>query len=276
MALVQFYHESRYLKGNQQVWVILPDLVKDKTPEEFYRSGKKYKVLWLLHGTFGDASDWVRKSNVELYAVERELIVVMPSALNSNYSNWDEYMMGYSMYDYLIRELMPLVYGWLPASDRREDNFIAGLSMGARGTIKYAVNFPDKFAGAAALSQIPTDLSGMQEEDFNGRDPFASRMRTAVINAGGLDKYLASPENTWELINRLAGTGQLPKFFFSCGTADMLYENYLVFKTHAKEIGLEAEFLEIEGYKHEWRFWDQALEKAMDYFGLEKHEISII
>lgn len=276
MAFVQFYHESRYLKGNQQVWIILPDLAKDKTPDEFYRSGKKYKVLWLLHGTFGDASDWVRKSNVELYAVERELIVVMPSALNSNYSNWDEYMMGYSMYDYLIKELMPLVYGWLPASDSREDNFIAGLSMGARGTIKYAVNFPEKFAGAAALSQIPTDLSGMQEEDFNGGDPFASRMRTAVINAGGLDKYLASPENTWELINRLAGTGRLPKLFFSCGTADMLYENYMTFKTHAKEIGLEAEFLEIEGYKHEWRFWDQALEKAMDYFGLEKHEINII
>ena len=70
MALVQFYHESRYLKGNQQVWIILPDLAKDKTPKEFYGSGKKYKVLWLLHGTFGDASDWVRKSNVELYAIE--------------------------------------------------------------------------------------------------------------------------------------------------------------------------------------------------------------
>ena len=127
MALVQFYHESRYLKGNQQVWIILPDLAKDKTPTEFYGSGNKYKVLWLLHGTFGDASDWVRKSNVELYAIERDLIVVMPSALNSNYSNWDGYMMGYSMFDYLIEELMPIVYGWFPASNKREDNFIAGL-----------------------------------------------------------------------------------------------------------------------------------------------------
>ena len=276
MALVQFYHESRYLKGNQQVWIILPDLAKDKTPKEFYGSGKKYKVLWLLHGTFGDASDWVRKSNVELYAIERDLIVVMPSALNSNYSNWDGYMMGYSMFDYLLEELMPIVYGWFPASNKREDNFIAGLSMGARGCIKYAVNFPEKFAGAAALSQIPTNLSNMTEEDFQGDDPFASRLRTSVINAGGLEKYVNSEENTWKIVDMLAGTGKLPKLFFACGKEDMLYQNYTNFKAHAKEIGLDAEFLEIEGLKHEWRFWDQALEKALDYFQIEKHEVSII
>jgi Na+-driven multidrug efflux pump len=45
-----------------------------------------------------------------------------------------------------------MVYGWLPVSARREDNFIAGLSMGGRGTIKYAVNHPERFAAAAVLS----------------------------------------------------------------------------------------------------------------------------
>lgn len=204
------------------------------------------------------------------------MIVVMPSALNSNYSNWDEYMMGYSMYDYLVEELMPIVYGWLPASDKREDNFIAGLSMGARGCIKYAVNFPEKFAGAAALSQIPIDLSNMTKEDFNGGNPFASRLRTAVINAGGLEKYLASPENTWKIMNELAQTGRLPKLFFACGMADMLYKNFTDFKEYAEKIGLDAEFLAIEGYKHEWRFWDRALENALDYFQIEKHEVSIV
>ena len=74
----------------------------------------------------------------------------------------------------------------------------------------------------------------------------------------------------------LAGTGKLPKLFFACGKEDMLYQNYTNFKAHAKEIGLDAEFLEIEGLKHEWRFWDQALEKALDYFQIEKHEVSII
>jgi putative tributyrin esterase len=100
-------------------------------------------VLWLLHGTFGDHTDWLRKSNIELYACEKQLIVVMPSALNSYYSNWDRCMMGYGMYDFLTEELMPLVYSWFPASDKREDNFISGLSMGGGGTLKYALGHPN-------------------------------------------------------------------------------------------------------------------------------------
>ena len=162
MSLLKINFESQYLSNNHQVYVILPDKPRNMTPEAFYRSGEKYKVLWLLHGTFGDQTDWVRKSNIELYAEEKNLAVVMPPALNSNYSNWDDTMLGFRMFDYLTEELMPLVYGWLPVSDRREDNFIAGLSMGGRGAVKYAVNHPDKFAAAAILSAVPMDLSEMR------------------------------------------------------------------------------------------------------------------
>lgn len=159
MSVLTYHFESQYLKGNQEVTVILPDKPGNLSPAQFYQSGKRYKVLWLLHGTFGDATDWLRRTNIELYACEKDLVVVMPSALNSNYSNWDGFMMGFHMYDYLTEELMPLIYGWFPVSDRREDNFIAGLSMGGRGAIKYAVNHPDRFAAAAVLSAAPLDFS---------------------------------------------------------------------------------------------------------------------
>ena len=152
MALVQMNFESRYLNNNHEISIILPDMPRDKTPAEFYGSGKKYKVLWLLHGTFGDHTDWIRKSNIELYACEKDLIVVMPSALNSNYAEWAKFSIGFDMYHYLTEELMPLVYNWFPASDKREDNFIAGLSMGGRGTLVYALNHPEKFAAAANFS----------------------------------------------------------------------------------------------------------------------------
>ena len=66
------------------------------------------------------------------------------------------------MYDYFTKELMPLVYGWLPVSDKREDNFIAGLSMGGRGTIKFAVNFPQLFAAAAVLSAVPVPFDELR------------------------------------------------------------------------------------------------------------------
>ena len=99
MSLLTYTFESQYLNGNTQVSVVLPDKPRGISPEAFYRSGKRYKVLWLLHGTCGDNSDWIRRTNIELYAAEKNLAVVMPSALNSNYSNWEDTMLGYHMYD---------------------------------------------------------------------------------------------------------------------------------------------------------------------------------
>ena len=56
MALVQMNFESEYLQSNHEISVILPDKPRSLTPAQFYGSGKKYPVVWLLHGTFGAVS----------------------------------------------------------------------------------------------------------------------------------------------------------------------------------------------------------------------------
>lgn len=271
MAILNYIFESEYLNQNTQITIVLPDKPRSIRASAFYGSGHKYKVLWLLHGTYGDPTDWIRKTNIELYAAERNLVVVMPTALNSNYSNWDDYMLGYSMYDFLTEELMPLVYGWLPVSDRREDNFIAGLSMGGRGTIKYAVNHPEKFAGAAVLSAIPMDLEEMRPgHPCMMLDPKDARTRTTLLNAGGLEAFKNSNENVWAIIDKKAKTGELPKLMFACGENDIiLWPLYRKFKAHAEEIGLDAYFFSRPGYRHEWRFWDLAIQEALNFFGIE-------
>ena len=267
MALLQLNFESRYLCNNTEVSVILPNLSYPQTPKEFYGSGKKYKVLWLLHGTFGDHSDWVRKSNIELYACERQVAVVMPSGLNADYANWPTFSTGFNMYDYLFEELMPLVYNWLPVSEKPEDNYIAGLSMGGAGTCIYALNHPEKFAGAAVLSAYPWDL----QSHIDGPDtPRTHRWKNAIANAGGPEAYLASYQNTRRILTeRVAAGEKLPKLYFCCGKDDFLYDGYLEFKAYAKEIGLKAKFEEAAGFTHEWRFWDKYIQRAMDYFGLK-------
>lgn len=272
MSILTYDFESQYLSGNQQITVILPDKPRKETPKEFYGNGKKYKVLWLLHGTYGNHTDWIRKTNIELYASERNLAVIMPSALNSNYSNWDSCMMGYSMYDYLTEELMPLIYGWFPVSMKREDNFIAGLSMGGRGALKYAVNYPEKFAAAAILSAVPVNFAEFRAGNPNPfLNPENPRMKTTLANAGGLDAYIHSVENVWKILEQLAGSGKLPKFLFACGEKDcLLYDQYLLFREHCKKIGLDACWFSLPGYRHEWRFWDLAIQEALDFFQLPK------
>ena len=271
MSILTYNFESEYLKNNHSVTVILPDKPRALTPKQFYGNGRKYKVLWLLHGTYGDHTDWVRKTNIEMYATEKNLVVVMPQALNSNYSNWgSEFMLGYRMYDYLTEELMPLVYGWLPVSPLREDNFIAGLSMGGRGAIKYAVNFPEKFAAAAILSAAPVDFMRISPHNPNSiLDSCHPRLKASIDNAGGLEAFRNSCENVWAAIGRLAPTGRLPRLMFACGTEDsLIYTNLLVFREHCEKIGLDVHWMIREGYRHEWCFWDLAIQEAISFFGL--------
>ena len=272
MALFHLSFTSKYLRGTTDVNVILPDLAHDQEPAEMYMSGEKYRVLWLLHGTYGDYSDWIRKSNAELYAGEKNIAVVMPSALNSNYVDWKTFSMGYDAYTYFFEELMPLVYGWLPVSSKREDNFIAGLSMGGRGTCVYAFAHPELFAAAYSFSAAPVQL---KEPDLS--NPFAAREVTLIENFGGMEGYRKSPLNLWDRAKECTEKKiDMPKMYFACGDRDPIsYESFCAFRNYAKEIGFEAEFHEIAGYSHEWRFWDLCLQDALDRFLPEEEKTPV-
>ena len=262
MALLHLNFSSKCLGGSTDVNIIMPDLPRTTEPAEFYSAPKKYPVLWLLHGTYGDYSDWVRKSNVELYACEKELIVVMPSAQNTDYANWDGFGVGYRAEDYLTEELMPLIYGWLPASSRREDNYIAGLSMGGRGAVMYAFAHPEKFAAVYSMSCVPQDMRAQANDPVWG-----ARNKNRLANTGGLEGWLASDQNTWDKTKEMARRGDLPRLIFSCGTKDpLMYASFVKFRAYAEELGLKAEYRETEGFSHEWRFWELCVRDAVETF----------
>ena len=263
MALIHLNFESQYLNNNTDINIILPDKPRELSPVEFYTSDKKYPVLWLLHGTYGDYTDWIRKSNIELYAAERDIIVVMPSALNSNFVNWKGFGLGYNMWQFLVDELMPLVYNWLPASSERKNNFIAGLSMGGGGTMQYVAGYPEKFAAAAILSSAPQNhrkniLEGIVD----------ARTQRIIDDVGDVESFLESESHVWGKLPELIEKKVLPRLYFASGKDDHLLERYTAFKKYAKEIGLDAIFEEYDGYAHEWRFWDFTIQKALDFFGL--------
>lgn len=280
MALLHLDFESQYCVANQDVYIIMPDRKRDVDSKDFYRRDVRYKVLWLLHGTFGGHSDWIRKSNIELYACEHDLIVVMPGVMNSDYEAWDNFANGYDSCKYIIDELMPLVYNWLPASDKREDNFIAGLSMGGRGATQLALGYPEKFGAAAILSSAPRQLDAQKDEleaifAMKRSDILADKAKSSLLRSynqmhrfDSVEDYLNSPCNNWRTVDELVGKVDLPRFFFSIGTEDHGYQNWLKFKAHAEKIGFAAEFHTGPGV-HEWRVWERDIQKALRFFGLE-------
>lgn len=280
MAVIHLDFESSFTGCNEDVDIIVPDRKRTETPEQFYLSGRKYPVLWLLHGTFGGHSDWLRKSNIELYACEHDLIVVMPSVMNTDYEAWDNFTLGYDSHRYITEELMPLVYGWLPASRKREDNYIAGLSMGGGGALKLALSHPDMFNACAVLSAIPREFDPEQLEKLyamkhsevntsgNSLKPML-RQYNSMHRFDSAEEYLASSANTWRMVDEAAGKKDLPRFLFACGTEDpLMYTNgnYDKFREHCRKIGFKAEFISGPG-SHEWRVWDRDIQKALKFFG---------
>ena len=66
-------------------------------------------------------------------------------------------MAGHSYYDYIL-EVYDYVHQIFPLFKKREDNFIAGHSMGGYGAIKFALTQSYRFSKAAMLS-APYDVS---------------------------------------------------------------------------------------------------------------------
>lgn len=278
MAFLTFNFESRYLNGNTEIGMILPECSRRMEAAEFYRPGKKYRVLWLLHGGRGDYSDWIRKSMIEVYACEHDLVVIMPSAMNSAYTDWPSFSVGYDMYGFFLKELMKMVYSWFPVSDRREDNYIAGLFMGGWGAGKFAVNNPELFAGAAILSSTVRNYDFMFEE----KSPeVCLQYGNLIRNSGGLEAFHESLDYcTRGILQKTVEEGKkknLPKLFIGYGDEDHHREEFEDFVDFCRKIKLPFELKIYSGYGHEWRMWDLGIQDALSFFGfgmLEHREIN--
>jgi hypothetical protein len=65
MSQFQVNLHSKILATPVDLTVILPDPSSDMVPHDFYASGKKYKVLWLLHGGNADWHDWLNQQSYQ-------------------------------------------------------------------------------------------------------------------------------------------------------------------------------------------------------------------
>jgi S-formylglutathione hydrolase FrmB len=130
-----FYNNEVY---GERYW----DYISDELP----------KVLYLLHGYSDDHSIWMRRTSVERYAAEHHLAVIMPAVNHSFYTNE---VQGERYWDYISEELPRAMHRFFRLSDKPEDTFVAGLSMGGYGAMKLALTHPERFGAAASFCGAP-------------------------------------------------------------------------------------------------------------------------
>jgi len=146
---------SRAMQGDQLVNVLLPVGYDPNGPT-------RYPVLFLLHGAFGSYADWAAH-DVAGAVGDRPLIVVMPDdGHDGSYSDWYGKVVGTlgpapAWETYHVDELVPFVDATFRTDGTR---FIAGLSSGGGGAMKYAAAHPGVFAAAGGFSgAVDTDLA---------------------------------------------------------------------------------------------------------------------
>lgn len=230
-----------------------------------------FKTLYLLHGIFGNYTDWVSGTCIQRWAEERDLAVVMPSGDNMFYLDQP------AAHDYYGRfigeELVALTRAMFPLSRRREDTFIGGLSMGGYGALRNGLKYADTFGAIASMSGALL-VDGVSERTDDTSTFFQSR-RFAKAVYGDPDAVAGSDRDPLWLAGRLAASGgPLPRIYVSCGTEDSLLAAN---RDVARELGAQGFSVTYEEAAggHTWEYWNRAIERVVDWLPLDEPVMGI-
>jgi putative tributyrin esterase len=242
------------------VWLVLPQPTKTMIGQHTVsRHKQKLPVLYLLHGLSDDHTIWMRRTSIERYAEERGLAVIMPAVNRSFYTDMKS---GYRYWTFIHKELPELMHRFFIFSNRPEDTFVAGLSMGGYGAFKLALTFPERFAAAASLSGAVYMNQRLGEE----RGEMNTDIKLIYGETGGIIK---TPNDLMFLAEKFARyKGKKPKLYQYCGTEDFLIGHNHVFRDHARKLGIDLLYVEEPGV-HEWRYWDMQIAKVIKWLPIK-------
>ena len=222
---------------------------------------KPLKTLYLLHGIFGNYMDWLTCTRIAFWAEERNLAVIMPSADNSFYV--DNKKAGAMYGEFFGRELVDITRELFPLSDKCEDTFIGGLSMGGFGAIRTGLKYHKTFGAIAGLSSaLITEDAVVSSE---GTPTLIGRRSYFESVFGDLDKLLDSYNNPKWLVRDLKEKGaDFPKIYLCCGTDDFLIAQNRDFDKFLDEENVKHTYVEGAG-EHTWAFWDEYILKVLEW-----------
>ncbi|MEM6392832.1 MAG: alpha/beta hydrolase family protein [Planctomycetota bacterium] len=219
-----------------------------------------WPTLYLLHGLSDDHSVWLRRTSLERYAARLGLAIVMPNGHRSFYTDMAT---GQRYFAFLTEELPALCRSMFRLSDAREDNFVAGLSMGGYGAFKWALSHPDRFAAATSLS----GALDMQHRIAQPDGPLDTQELTNIF--GPPDRFPGSPNDLFALARNASANPQpTPKLYQCCGTDDFLIDDNHRFRDLAHNLSLDLLYEEHPGHAHTWAYWDQQIQRVLDWLPL--------
>ncbi len=254
MAFLELNVRSHALNMNVPVNIVLPE-VPSTDPLGGAPEGN-YKTLYLLHGLGGNHSDWMRRTAIERYASKFGIAVVMPGVARTWYTD-TAYDANY--FTFITEELPHICRSYFKGmSDRREDTFIAGNSMGGYGAVKAALTYPDRYFACICLSGA-LDIT-RKNRSYNLKE-WQSIFGFDLDNAAQLE---GTKHDIFHLLQQVKASGaSLPQLFFSCGTEDSLIAVNRDYHALLERLEIPHVYEEQPG-AHNWEYWDNHIKVALD------------
>jgi putative tributyrin esterase len=252
MALLRCDVFSEALGLSTSMTVILPQATSTQIGMVGDVGEEPPPVLYLLHGLSDDDTTWLRRTSIERYVAPLGLAVVMPQVHRSFYTD-EAY--GGRFWTFVAEELPQLVSRFFRVSGRREDTFVAGLSMGGYGAFKLALRQPGRFAAAASLSGA-LDVAALARST-RAEDPMLwRRVFGEPPVAGGADDLFA--------LLTAVDPAILPRLHASCGTEDALITQNRRFVDACERAGIRVATSFGPG-EHDWAYWDDRIQDVLDW-----------
>lgn len=239
MALMEINFNSTYLERTTTI-----SILKTNT----FKENKDFQVLYLLHGYFGDHTNWLRHTRLEKYLSGKNVIVVMPSAYNGFYIDQE----GFEQYfSFLTKELYDFVDKTFNIKQTPEKTFIAGLSMGGYGAFKAALVHPEKYSKAAGFSSV-TKLDTIVERSGPQR-------KSKLLKFFGPN--IKDEDDLYKLADKSLNKVSL---YLTCGTEDYLFSETKELHEHLTKLGFKHTYKTSSG-NHNWDYWDEQIKLAIPW-----------
>jgi diacylglycerol O-acyltransferase/trehalose O-mycolyltransferase len=246
------------LEGATRVRVLLPaGYARDP--------GRRYPVIYLLHGADSDETSWTRFGDAEAITARAPLIVVMPDGGRQGwYTDWyrGSRPVRPRWETYHVGELVPWVDAHFRTVAGRRGRAIAGLSMGGYGALTYAARHPDVYAAAASFSGA---LEIGSEEALGPRAGNAARWRAH------LPISLAPRLRSLALVELRTGDGPpgpldragTPRDCGACDLERFLHPANVRMHERLARLGIRHVWDDYGPGTHDWPYWRRDLQRTL-------------
>jgi putative tributyrin esterase len=230
-------------------------------PSDYFsgaESGRRYPVLFLLHGLMGRFDNWASKTDIAKRSEDHSLIIVMPEGENGWYTD-NLTKNGASYESYIIKELIPEIDKRYRTLNSRDSRAVAGLSMGGYGAIKFGLKYPDMFALVGSFSGA-LSAATITEKQVPGA---IGKSITAIFGPEGTEVRKAN--DPFDLARRAPADkiAKLPFIYLDCGTEDFLFQSNRDFVSLLLEKKVPHEFRQLPG-AHNWTYWGKQIDEFLE------------